>query len=303
MKLGKLHLKNNLVLAPLEGVSNQAFRKLCFDAGASLTYVEMTHANSIARKNKSTLDMIDTFDPDVLQGIQFTAIKPNDVAEALKTIKKLSETTHPHFKNISDMQFNLGCPSPQIIGYGGGPALMKRRKRMTEIFEALRSNAETAGVKMRLGLHAGEKQYKLYITAAQLAEQAGLDYVVVHARTAEQKSGDPITIEAIREVKDAVSIPVIGNGSVFTGKDAENMFKVTNCDGIMLARASIGDPAVFARILQHMNGEKVTEPTKAYFDDVKQKYLAYCDVWPTKRKYIEYQLKKIEQKKEHTAKD
>ena len=126
MKLGSLELSSPFILAPMESVSDCAYRRVCWDRGASLTWTEMIRARGLARNNKSTFDLIDTFDPEVLTGVQLMVANEKELSEALE---KLERPT-PHFKNIRAIDLNFGCPSPEVIRIGAGPALLKRRGKL-----------------------------------------------------------------------------------------------------------------------------------------------------------------------------
>ena len=193
LTLGSLQLKSRAMLSPLESVSDVGFRKICFDLGSAFTWTEMVRAQSIIRNNASALDLMDTFDAHTPTGIQLLAKSPEELVRALKHIEHLASTTRPHYKNIQAVDLNFGCPSPNLISEGAGPALLKRKAKLTSIFQALALwkkdttlNVGAVGVKIRLGLNELEQKNKVYMNVIEAANLARLDYVVVHARHAKQ---------------------------------------------------------------------------------------------------------------------
>jgi tRNA-dihydrouridine synthase len=251
LRTGTLTLASPFLLSPMESVSDVGFRRLCHAQGAGLTYTEMIRARGIVRNNKSTLDLIDTHDPEVPTGLQLFVVSDVELLAALHKIEELASTTHPHFKNIIAVDLNFGCPSPEVIRIGAGPALLKRRNKLRAIFEALSTWKKTTtlpvqsvSAKIRLGLTQAEQDHKVYLPVVEMANDT-LDHLVVHARNAKQKSSARALWSAIRECKAAAKIPLVGNGDVVTREDAERMFKSTGCDGIMVARAAIRSPWCF----------------------------------------------------------
>lgn len=194
LSLGSLQLKGRAMLSPLESVSDVGFRKICFDLGSSFTWTEMVRAQSIIRNNASALDLMDTFDSATPTGIQLLAKSPDELTRALEHIELLATTTRPHYKNIRAVDLNFGCPSPDVISEGAGPALLKRRNKLAQIFQALAAwkknnslgNIGAVGIKIRLGLNQLEQTSKVYMNVVEAANASGLDYMVVHARHAKQ---------------------------------------------------------------------------------------------------------------------
>lgn len=278
LQLGSLLLNSPALLSPLESVSDVGFRHVCASLGAGITWTEMIRAQAICRNNKSALDLIDTYDPNTPTGLQLMVKTPGDLHRALDTIERLSASDERrHYRNISAIDLNFGCPSPAIIKEGAGPALLKRRKRLREIFDVLaawRSSINSSsgsssnssgtmkvgavGCKIRLGLNQSEMDAKVYLAVADAAMGAGLDYMVVHARHAGQRSSDAPSPQAIREVKNHCvssgreAFKVIGNGNVFSSSDAIHMMQSTGCDGVMIARGAIRNPWVFRDIITRL---------------------------------------------------
>jgi tRNA-dihydrouridine synthase B len=269
MQLGSILLKSRAILSPLESVSDVGFRSLCSELGAGLCWTEMIRAQALSRDNNSALDLIDTHDTaqTVPTGIQLLAKTPEALLTALQRLDSyVADGTRPHFNNAIAIDLNFGCPSPTILREGAGPALLKRRKRLSELFTVLvdwkhstKLPIGAVGCKIRLGLNSTEVKNKVYLDAADIALASGLDYITVHARHAGQKSSVPSNWSAIKEIADRVGrgsngtdkrMAVIGNGDVYTADDAYNMMSETGCDGVMIARGAIRNPWIFRDILR-----------------------------------------------------
>ena len=194
LQLGSLQLKSRAMLSPLESVSDIGFRRLCYEQGSCFTWTEMVRAQSLIRNNSSALDLLDTFDAETPTGIQLLAKSADELTRALRHLELLASTTRPQYKNIQAVDLNFGCPSPAVISEGGGPALLKRKAKLLQIFTALsdwkKDNSlgkiGAVGVKIRLGLNALEQNSKVYMNVIESANLSGLDYMVVHARHAKQ---------------------------------------------------------------------------------------------------------------------
>jgi len=311
MRLGKLVLQSKALLSPLEGVSDVGFRKLCYENGAGITWTEMLRCDALLKKNKATLDLIDTHDPSTLTGIQLLAKSADELLGALNVIEKLAQSSHPHFQNIVAVDLNFGCPSSEVIREGAGPTLLKRRKRIGEIFGALtqwRDNNNlnnsirigAVGAKIRLGLNQKEQiDHKVYMKVLEAACEFKLDYLVVHGRNAQQRSSEPATYEEIGAIKrqalalgDA-NIKIIANGDVCSKAKADAVMKLTGCDGVMIARHAILNPWVFRSFIEEgqEGGQeaKLAAPSSqagiASTRVVQDAMDAYSRKTPTKSKY------------------
>lgn len=319
LKLGSLSLSSKAILSPMESVSDIGFRNLCYSLGASLTWTEMIRADALCRNNKATLDLIDTFDSNTLTGIQLLVKSPDSLKLALQKIEELSLLDeYKHFNNIAAIDLNFGCPSLNVINEGAGPSLLKRRKRIFDIFQVLIDykaksilpKLGAVGCKIRLGLNQLEQDQKVYLPVIHSANELSLDYMVIHARHAKQRSRDLPTWAAIGEIKNIAKIPIIGNGNVFSSEDATTMMKQTNCDGIMIARAAIQNPWIFKELsnttlysniidnnLIHCNTNQNYDNSNSNIplkDDIQQayeKYLEYSIKYKTKEKYIDFHKK------------
>lgn len=286
---GSLTLPSPFLLAPLESVSDVGFRALCAKNGAGLTWTEMIRARGLARHNKSTLDLVDTFDSKTLTGVQLMVTNERELADAVAVLEELAETTSPHFKNIRSIDLNFGCPSIDVIKVGAGPALLKRRAKLRAIFEELaaikkrtRLSIQSVSAKIRLGLNQKEQEHKVYLPVVEMANDT-LDHLTVHARHAKQRSRDLPTWSAIGEAKANAKIPVVGNGDVRTRADAERMRRETGCDGFLIARAAIRDPWCFRELLgqgSSASAEELDEAARVYSESsqrfgTKEKFRAF----------------------------
>ncbi len=244
--LGKLELKNPFILAPMESVSDCAWRRLCAEQGAALTFTEMVRANALARGNKSTAELIDTHDAEVPTGVQLLVANERELAAALRTLEQL-----PQASNLCAVDLNFGCPSPEVIRAGAGPALLKRRAKLEAIFETLRAWQRTTplrigavGAKIRLGLNRLEQDQKVYLPIVELANQH-LDYLTIHARHARQDSTSPPTWSAVAEAVARARIPIIANGDLTCADDWRRVSAETGASFALIARAAIRSPWVF----------------------------------------------------------
>jgi tRNA-dihydrouridine synthase len=271
-------------------VSDCAFRRICFEQGAAFTWTEMVRARGIVRNNKSTLDLIDSFDPEVPTGLQLLVTSEAELQSALDMVERLANTTHPHFKNIRAVDLNFGCPSPDVIKIGAGPAMLKRRAKLELIFTALKGFKErttlpigAVGATIRLGLHGGEQAAKVFLPVVDLANQF-LDYIVVHARHAREQSKDVPSWSAIRESKQRAKIPIIGNGDVFGRAEWEKLFNKSKCDGALIARGAIRSPWVFRALTQKGDGQ----PTLEELTIAEARYFALAKQYESKEKFINW---------------
>lgn len=209
-------------------------------------------------------------------------------------LEKLSSTSRPHFKRIQAIDLNFGCPSKDVIQEGGGPALLKRKSKLRDIFETLVQRKRNSlwpdlgavGIKIRLGLNQREQDLKVYLGVTEAANLAGIDYITVHARHAAQRSRDKVTWDAIREVKAFATMPVIGNGDVRSYSDMARMRSETGCDAVMIARAAIANPWVFRDI--QSQAMKETIPSIDEVDAAMEEYFKWTQLTSTKGKYRDF---------------
>lgn len=238
MKIGNIELKNNLVLAPMAGYTDAAFRSICVEQGASLTYTEMISAKALYYKNKNTLPLLQVADNEGPVAIQLFGSEPELLANEAA---KLEDGPYDIF------DVNMACPVAKVVNNHEGSALMKQPKLVEAIVTAMvKKLKKPVSVKIRKGFN---DEHVNAVEIAKIAEGSGASLIAVHGRTREQMYRGHADYEIIRQVKEAVSIPVIGSGDIYTREDALRMMNETGVDGIMAARGSRGNPWIFRSIL------------------------------------------------------
>ena len=250
LKIGSVTLENNLILAPMAGVTDLPFRLLCKEQGAGLICTEMVSAKAIHFKNKNTESLMEIHDRERPVSLQLFGSEPDLMAEIARQIEP---------RNFDILDINMGCPVPKVVNNGEGSALMKNPKLVHEIiYKVSRAVKKPLTVKIRKGFTEDSINA---VDIAKIAENAGAAAVAVHGRTREQYYSGKADWDIIRQVKEAVSIPVIGNGDVDSPQKAEELVKETGCDGIMIGRAVRGNPWLFSRILHYQEtGEVLPKP-------------------------------------------
>lgn len=252
MNIGNVSLKNNVFLAPMAGVTDISFRGLCKNKGCSLVYTEMVSSKALYYGSDNTEQLLRISEEEKPVAVQMFGNDPKVMAEV--TEKYFNEN-----KDICIVDINMGCPAPKIVKNGEGSALMKEPKLAYEIVKAVKEvSNKPVTVKFRKGF---DKDNINAVYFAQLMEDAGVDAIAVHGRTREQMYEGKADWDIIRQVKEVVKIPVIGNGDVVTADDAKRMISMTNCDGIMIARGSMGNPWIFKQVSDMMSGLEVKYPT------------------------------------------
>lgn len=231
----------------MEEVTDCAFRRLCYELGAGFTWTEMVRAAALLRRNQSTLRRIDTFDAKCPTGVQLLVSGTNELRKTLEMLEEHALTDQPHWaRGIHGIDLNFGCPSPHIINDGLGPAMLSRPQLLRQLFDCLaewraRSSLPIGaiGAKMRLGLNEDEEKRNVYLKAIQCAT-GRLDYVVLHPRHARDESTSQARWHHIRKAKELAGhrLAIIGNGDVFSQRDATRMLQQTGCDAVMVARGA-----------------------------------------------------------------
>lgn len=253
-----------IMLAPLAGVTDAAFRIICEENGADKTFTEMVSVNALLYDNKATHEIMYRSDLEKNCNIQ---IFGNDPAIIEKVVK---EKINPRddFKEIS---FNMGCPAPKIFKNGQGSALMGDIRKAQEIAKTLvDSTDKIVNIKFRLGIDENSINY---IDFGKALEDAGVDYVILHARTRAQQYSGKANWDDIRKLKEALSIPVVANGDCFSVDDYIKIIETTNADGVMIARGAMGNPFIFRQIKDYLKGEKIKNPTyDDILDTIKRQY-------------------------------
>ena len=257
LKIGNVVLDNPLVLAPMAGVTDLPFRLLCKEQGVGLICMEMVSAKAIFYKNKNTESLLEIHPEETPVSLQLFGSDPDIISEMAKKIEE---------RPFSILDINMGCPVPKVVNNGEGSALMKNPKLVEQIVsKTVKAIQKPVTVKIRKGFDENSVNA---VEIAKIAEASGAAAVAVHGRTREQYYSGKADWEIIAKVKDAVSIPVIGNGDVTDAQSALRMQKETGCDGIMIGRAVRGNPWIFREILSQVNdGIILPRPTLAEIRD------------------------------------
>lgn len=263
LQIGNVTLENNLILAPMAGVSDLPFRLLCREQGAGLVCMEMVSAKAILYKNRNTEELLTIDSKEHPVSLQLFGSDPDIISEIAKQIEE---------RPFDILDLNMGCPVPKVVNNVDGSALMKNPRLAGEIIEkTARAIKKPLTVKIRKGF---DDAHVNAVELAHIAQESGAAAVAVHGRTREQYYAGHADWDIIRQVKEAVSIPVIGNGDIRTPEDVAAMAEQTGCDGYMIARGAEGNPWIFRQILHYFDtGEHLARPD---FSEVTEMLLRHA---------------------------
>lgn len=263
LKIGNVELENNLILAPMAGVTNRPFRTICKEIGnPGLVCTEMASSKAMFHNDQKTKRLLNT--DGEKRPISYQ-IFGSDVETMAFSAKYVSE-----FADIIDI--NMGCPAPKVVKNGDGSKLLLDLDKAEEIMKAVVQNSEVpVTLKIRKGW---DKENIVAVEVAKIAEKAGISAITVHGRTRSEFYSGIADLDIIKKVKENVKIPVIGNGDVIDEITAKKMFEYTGVDGIMIGRGSFGNPWIFRNIIYYLqNGEKLSEPTNQEKLEVMKKHI------------------------------
>ena len=263
LKIGNVELENRYILGPMAGVTDLPFRLLCKEQGAGLLCMEMVSAKAIYYNNRNTESLLEIHPDETPVSLQLFGSDPKIMSEMAKRIEE---------RPFAILDVNMGCPVPKVVRNGEGSALMKEPKLVYEIVSALvKAIDKPVTVKIRKGF---DDDHVNAVEIAKIIEEAGAAAVAVHGRTREQYYSGKADWDIIRQVKEAVSIPVIGNGDVTSPQKADELVRRTGCDGIMIARGAEGNPWIFSEMIHwEETGELPPRPDK---DEIREMMLKHA---------------------------
>ncbi len=252
LKIGNVTLDSNVILAPMAGVTDMPFRLLCREQGAGLVCMEMVSAKAIYYGNKNTEELLTIHSKEAPASLQLFGSDPEIIAEMAKQIED---------RPFAILDFNMGCPVPKVVNNKEGSALMRNPVLVREILSALvKAVKKPVTVKIRKGF---DNEHCNAVEIAKIAEDCGVAAVAVHGRTREQYYSGHADWEVIAQVKDAIKIPVIGNGDIDSPLSALSMMRKTNCDGVMIGRAAQGNPWIFRDTVSFLEDGTIPDPPAA----------------------------------------
>ena len=263
MKIGNVEIENSLALGPMAGVTDLPFRLLCKEQGCGMLYTEMVSAKAILYKNKNTTILLNIDKAEHPIAVQLFGSDPDIMAEIGA---KVAEGP------CDFIDINMGCPVPKIVNNHEGSYLLTQPKLVEEILtKMVKAIKKPVTIKVRKGFKDGEIQAP---EIARIAESCGVSAIAVHGRTREQYYSGKADWEIIRQVKEAVSIPVIGNGDVTSPERADAMVKETGCDGVMIARGAQGNPWIFSEMIEHERTGRI--PSRPTNEEIRKMMLRHA---------------------------
>jgi tRNA-dihydrouridine synthase B len=259
-----LTIENPIILAPLCGITDSPFRRVCHDMGAGLSFVEMISSTAVQYNSQKTFQMMEKHPSEKNVGIQFTARFPEELQYAINAVQD---------RNFTIIDLNMGCPAKKVVKTGGGSAILKNPDK---IYNHVKIARQTTSKPLSVKIRAGWDRNSININETSKAiEEAGADLITIHGRTREDTYAVENNLIWIKQVKDNVSIPVIGNGDLFSVKDVLMMRRQTGIDGVMLARGILGNPFLFKALTLNMDEDYI--PTIQQWKEVVFKHLDYFE--------------------------
>ena len=270
--LGRLKIKNRFMLAPISMYSDIGLRKICYEYGCAYAFTEQIHTKEFLAKNEIVKRNIDLYDE---AGIQFLTNNALELKEAIKIVEE--KEFYPLLKNVKSIDLNLGCPTQDIMDNNMGAALLKEPKIVRELFKTMRENSSLpVSAKIRIAIDSKHKKSKPYLRIAKIAQEEKLDFITVHLRSAGQKYSGEIDISALKEIRENVDIPLVGNGGVVDEKTAEQMLQY--CDAVMIGQHAVQNPFVFKQLNHYLDKkEKLNLNVEREKLDCIKKYFSYAE--------------------------
>ena len=258
--------ENPVMLAPLAGVSDHPFRRICTRFGADLTYVEMISATALIYESQRTLNTLKRHEDEAVLGVQITGRTAQDVGKASEMLHKMPFDT---------IDINMGCPVKKVVKTGCGSGILKDPSRVFDTVRALREATDKViSAKIRIGW---DHTCLNGVEVARAIQEAGADFMTVHGRTRSDDYSQPVDLDYIARIKDVVSIPVIGNGNIFSALDAKHMKAKTGIDGVMVSRGALGNPWVFDDVKQRASELSVDDWVAAVSTHLRWQQEEYGD--------------------------
>ena len=250
LKIGNVELENNLILAPMAGVTNRPFRMICKQYGAGMVCTEMASSRAMLHNDLKTKRLLNTDGEKRPISMQIFGSDEESMAYAAKYVSELADI----------VDINMGCPAPKVVKNGDGSKLLLDLEKAKKILQAVIKNSKVpVTLKIRKGW---DKENIVAVEIAKIAEEVGISAITVHGRTRSEFYTGKADLDIIKKVKESVHIPVIGNGDIIDGESAKRMFEYTGVDGIMIGRGTFGRPWIFKEIIEYLEtGKKMEEPT------------------------------------------
>ena len=267
IRLKDFVLPSRVLQSPMANCTDLPFRLIAREKGMKFAFLEMVSAEALLRDNRTTAELLTTVPEDRPLGAQLVGCNPESMGKAARLIEEMG---------FDWLDINLGCPVPKVTGNGGGSALLREPDTAREIFVNVIRNIKKIPVTVKMRLGYSDASGSEACTIAKLAEGAGLDAVSVHGRTRAQGYSGKADYEAIARVKDAVKIPVFGNGDVTDGESARKLCAVAGVDGVMIGRGALGNPWIYREVESALSGDPA--PTLPVFEDKKRTLLRHLEL-------------------------